>query len=487
MADRRYALLGHSHASSGTAWGSITGTLSAQTDLQSALDAKAPTSHTHSLTDVTDVTALAAELNLLDLSGLTAGWVLSADTASTASWKAPAGGGDVTKVGTPANDQIGVWTGDGTIEGQSTFKYSSTTGIFEFTRASGTATYRMGATTGQNSEMGLYENIPSFGAAYGMKLKMDGSTNMNHIMSMDAGIEVEVIAFNRDGLDISLFDDEFVFDNSTATPWFRIYDGGKTDYVEMSHDGTDMNFAHTNTTDLNVTGITSFNVPALDVTGAITVGGLVDGVDIAGLSSTVADLPVANLADGTDGELITWSAAGAPTTVPVGTATHVLTSNGAGAAPTFQAAAGGGFTPKSVMYVGSGSGAISATTSWVTVDLATEYYDAETNYSLATDIITVTDAGYYLISYVYTYHPTGGATNDSVKCRMTKNGTSTVLPGSTSQELVYKANTRPCQVTCTFLASLAASDTVRLQQACETGTSGTELGTSINVTLTKVG
>jgi len=36
-----------------------------------------------------DVTALAAELNLLDLAGRTAGDILSADTASTASWKAP--------------------------------------------------------------------------------------------------------------------------------------------------------------------------------------------------------------------------------------------------------------------------------------------------------------------------------------------------------------------------------------------------------------
>ena len=36
-----------------------------------------------------DVTATAAEVNLLDLAALTAGWVLSADTASTASWKAP--------------------------------------------------------------------------------------------------------------------------------------------------------------------------------------------------------------------------------------------------------------------------------------------------------------------------------------------------------------------------------------------------------------
>ena len=49
-------------------------------------------SHTHVLADITDVTASAAELNLLDLSGLTAGWVLSADSATTASWKAPTGG-----------------------------------------------------------------------------------------------------------------------------------------------------------------------------------------------------------------------------------------------------------------------------------------------------------------------------------------------------------------------------------------------------------
>lgn len=50
----------------------------------------------------------------------------------------------------------------------------------------------------------------------------------------------------------------------------------------------------------------------------------------------VNDLPVANLADGTDGELITWDAAGAPATVAVGTSGQILTSNGTGAAPTFQ-------------------------------------------------------------------------------------------------------------------------------------------------------
>jgi hypothetical protein len=43
--------------------------------------------------NLADLTATALELNLLDLSGLTAGWVLSADSATTASWKAPSGGG----------------------------------------------------------------------------------------------------------------------------------------------------------------------------------------------------------------------------------------------------------------------------------------------------------------------------------------------------------------------------------------------------------
>ena len=57
-----------------------------------------------------------------------------------------------------------------------------------------------------------------------------------------------------------------------------------------------------------------------------------------------AGVPINNLRVGTDGELITWDASGDPAAVAVGTATHVLTSNGAGAAPTFQAAAGGAYT-----------------------------------------------------------------------------------------------------------------------------------------------
>jgi hypothetical protein len=47
---------------------------------------------------------------------------------------------------------------------------------------------------------------------------------------------------------------------------------------------------------------------------------------------------VSMLADGTDGELITWGADGVAATVAAGDAGEVLTSNGAGAAPTFETA-----------------------------------------------------------------------------------------------------------------------------------------------------
>lgn len=56
----------------------------------------------------------------------------------------------------------------------------------------------------------------------------------------------------------------------------------------------------------------------------------------------VTTIKIPQFANGTAGELLTWSSSGIPTTVATGTAGHVLTSNGAGSAPTFQAVSGGG-------------------------------------------------------------------------------------------------------------------------------------------------
>ena len=60
-------------------------------------------------------------------------------------------------------------------------------------------------------------------------------------------------------------------------------------------------------------------------------------------AQSVADdsITLAKMAGGTDGNLITYDTSGNPAYVATGTATHVLTSNGADTVPTFQAAAGG--------------------------------------------------------------------------------------------------------------------------------------------------
>lgn len=56
-------------------------------------------------------------------------YVCESAGAAAAVWTAVAGsgGGDVTKVGTPADNQIGVWTGNGTIEGDSALTFDTST------------------------------------------------------------------------------------------------------------------------------------------------------------------------------------------------------------------------------------------------------------------------------------------------------------------------------------------------------------------------
>jgi hypothetical protein len=65
--------------------------------------------------DVTEL-ALGADGTFLKSNGAT----------SAPSFATPAGSGDVSKVGTPVDDQVGVWTGDGTIEGTANFTYDGT-------------------------------------------------------------------------------------------------------------------------------------------------------------------------------------------------------------------------------------------------------------------------------------------------------------------------------------------------------------------------
>jgi hypothetical protein len=114
-----------------TTWGSITGTLSAQTDLQSALDAKSDTTHVHSLSDLSDVAVTVdgspkGQLMVGNGTGFIAvspgvdGTVLTADSTIAAGlkWATPSSGVTdhtlLSNIGTNTHAQIDTHIGDAT-------------------------------------------------------------------------------------------------------------------------------------------------------------------------------------------------------------------------------------------------------------------------------------------------------------------------------------------------------------------------------------
>ena len=90
----------------------------------------------------------------------------------------------------------------------------------------------------------------------------------------------------------------------------------------------------------NLTG-TAAGLTAGNVTTNANLTGIVTST---GNATAIADkaIALAKLADGTAGNVLTYSATGVIAVTATGTAAQVLTSNGVGLAPTFQAAAGGG-------------------------------------------------------------------------------------------------------------------------------------------------
>jgi len=220
---------------------------------------------------------------------------------------------------------------------------------------------------------------------------------------------------------------------------------GSTGTITATGAVTGSNLSGTNTGDQtitltgNVTGSGTGSFATTVAAKAITLGMLADGTDgelitwdSSGVAAAVAtgtagqvltsggagvaptmqtlDIAVSELADGTDGELITWDASGNAATVGAGTSAQVLTSNGAGAAPTFQAAAAGG----ALTFVSTTTASTSSSIDITGIDSSAEIWILEiSNYTTSVDndaisIRTSTDGGSSYDSgagnYRYTHH-----------------------------------------------------------------------------------
>lgn len=120
----------------------------------------------------------------------TSGQVLTSNgTTSAPSWSTLAGSGDVSKVGTPVDNQIAVWTGDGTIEGDSQFTWDGTElNITGNIVVSGTVDGRNLSTDGSkldgievNADVTDTANVTSAGALMDSEI-----TNLAQVKSFDS-------------------------------------------------------------------------------------------------------------------------------------------------------------------------------------------------------------------------------------------------------------------------------------------------------------
>lgn len=98
--------------------------------------------------DVTGDIALTIAVDAVDVPMLSATGTADATTFLRGDnvWTVPTGSGDVSKVGTPVDNQVCIWTGDGTIEGHTGMVYNSGTGVL---------------TVAGTIEAGSYSGIPT--------------------------------------------------------------------------------------------------------------------------------------------------------------------------------------------------------------------------------------------------------------------------------------------------------------------------------------
>lgn len=185
-------------------------------------------------------------------------------------WFSQGGSGDVTKVGTPVDNQVGVWTGDGTIEGHAGFTYDSSTRTLSL--LDGTYTDYISFQhdgVDANIDTAGADKIHITGTNYldvedGAELRVFEATNTNYTRISTIGSTLGHLYTTASYLELTATTG---IRTAASKPFyvrggsFLVQDGSATEYIQFAHDGTDVNITHSaSTVDWNITGINGFNV-----------------------------------------------------------------------------------------------------------------------------------------------------------------------------------------------------------------------------------
>jgi hypothetical protein len=189
------------------------------------------------------------------------------------------------------------------------------------------------------------------------------------------------------------------------------------------------------------------------VTG-ISVGGLPDDIVDAGTLANDA-VGLAQMAAGTDGNIITYDASGNPAVVASGTSGHFLKSQGADTVPVF--AAVGGIDVDADSWFHAGPESATNTTVAAILDFSTTIMKTGSNVSESAGVVTVGTAGWYFISVSLTHQSDEDSINN---VRLRKNGSSTGTGRMYWDHAGYAHPVKYIGKTQNYLLELAADDTL---------------------------
>ena len=169
--------------------------------------------------------------------------------------------------------------------------------------------------------------------------------------------------------------------------------------------------------------------------------------DANGTGNSLSNVDVADLAAGTDGQLITWGADAAPTTVAAGTSGHFLKSQGAGSVPVFAAVASASATVAGVVELATDAEtstgtdtarAVTPANLASTIGTDIQAYDADTLKADTADVLT---AGFAVTIHDAGTKSSGTYTPDEANGNMQKfvnGGAHTLAPPANDCTLVLQ-------------------------------------------------